>query len=60
MKASVVLTVAAPDGVRAPVLSSVSSRSVRAHWLPVARDNADQSPAYQLQFTDAMTHIIEK
>ena len=40
----------APDGVRAPRLSSAGSRAVRVQWVPAARNNADQMPSYQLQF----------
>ena len=51
----------APDGVKPPVLSSLSSHSLRAIWGAVGRNNADQEPAFQLHFRAAqMGSQIEK
>ncbi|GFR82563.1 usherin, partial [Elysia marginata] len=42
-----------PDGMAPPELVSETSRSVKATWKPVGRVNADEDPAYVLQFKDS-------
>ena len=44
--------ISAPDGVASPTLTSPESTSIRARWEAVGRWNADQAPAFQLQFRE--------
>ena len=43
---------AAPDGLAPPTLTSPTSTSVRATWMTVGRNNANEEPVFQLQFQE--------
>lgn len=48
----------APDGVKPPVLTSPTPKSIEVQWGAVGRDNANQQPVFQLQFKDAALNAL--